>query len=224
MIRAAIFDMDGLLVDSEPLWHRVNDRVYKELGIDLTDEHHLTMVGQRTRENVAYLYKLHPWDGPGPDEVSDLVIKEMIGLIKKEGVMMPGVHNALQICKKAGLPVAIASSSEQAVIDAVVDTLEIREHFHHIYSAQFEEYGKPHPAVFLKVAQHFKVMPQECLVFEDSPNGVIAAKAARMICVAVPDRAPADHPYIRTADAVLGSLEEFDEAMLQRLGQSSVRR
>lgn len=217
MIQAVIFDMDGLLVDSEPLWHRVNDKVYKKLGIELTDEHHMMMVGQRTKENVAYLYGRHPWKGPTPDEVSSLITEEVIRLIKEQGTMMPGVHHALAICKKAGLPVAIASSSELAVIDAVVDTLEIREHFKHIYSAQFEEYGKPHPGVFLKVAKHFKVSPRNCLVFEDSPAGVLAAKAARMVCVAVPDGAPRNNPFLQTADAIIGSLEEFDEAMLDEL-------
>ena len=141
----------------------------------------------------------------------------VIELIKEEGVLKPGVHQVLSVCKKAGLPIAIASSSTQAVIDAVVDTLEIREHFHHIYSAQFEPYGKPHPGVFLKVAEHFKVAPRECVVFEDSPAGVLAAKSAGMLCVAVPEPLNKKDKFIHTADAVLGSLEEFDASLLEKL-------
>jgi mannitol-1-/sugar-/sorbitol-6-/2-deoxyglucose-6-phosphatase len=220
MIKAVIFDMDGLLVDSEPLWHRVNDKVYETLGITLTDDHHRMMVGQRIKENVADMYRQHPWEGPSVQEVDRTIIQEVVALIKKEVVMMPGVHHALGVCKKAGLPVAIASASDLAVIDAVVDTLEIRDHFDHIYSAQFEEYGKPHPGVFLKVAKHFGVAPAECLVLEDSPNGVLAAKSARMVCVAVPNEEPAEHPRLQIADEIIGSLEEFDETLIRRLGQA----
>ncbi|HVX57093.1 MAG TPA: hexitol phosphatase HxpB [Candidatus Saccharimonadales bacterium] len=223
MIKAAIFDMDGLLVDSEPLWQRVNRDVYKKLGVELTAADHQMMIGQRTNENVEYLYQLYQWKGPTPQQVEKQVVDEMVRLIRaSEAAMLPGVHHALQVCKQAGLPVAIASSSDQAIIDAVVDTLELRDHFNHIYSAQFEEYGKPHPGVFLKVAKHFKVLPQQCLVFEDSPSGVLAAKAARMICVAVPHPANREHPFIKIADAELGSLEEFDAALLRRLGEPGV--
>ncbi len=218
MIKAIIFDMDGLLIDSEPLWKRAHTKVFKEVGLDFTAEHHELMLGQRTGAAIKDVYRHEPWDGLSTEEVEALTIKEIIALMKKEITLKPGVHQALSVCKKAGLPVAIASSSRPEVIDAVVDTLEIREHFKHIYSAEYEEYGKPHPAVFLQVAKHFKVAPQDCLVFEDSPAGVLAAKAAKMQCIAVPEDESKGHVFIKTADAVLGSLEEFNEALLQKLG------
>lgn len=211
--------MDGLLIDSEPLWQRVNYAVYKELGVEITKERRLNMIGRRTLENAEHLYSQYGWKGPSPRQVEAKLRREMVRLIGQEGTLMPGVHQVLQICKKAGLPVAIASSSTTDIIDKVVDTLEIREHFDHIYSAQFEPYGKPHPGVFLKVADHFKVSPHDCLVFEDAPSGVLAAKAARMVCVAVPEPAARDNKFIKTADLILGSLEEFDAGALKQLGK-----
>lgn len=217
MIKLVIFDMDGLLIDSEPLWERSYQQVFKDFGMEFTDADYMAAQGRRTGEVIHGMYRQKPWEGPSPEEVTDKVIDELVGLVKSEGSLLPGVHHALSVCKKAGLPVAIASSSAQKIIDAVVDTLEIREHFKHIYSAQFERYGKPHPGVFITVAEHFKVPPAECLVFEDSAAGVLAAKSAGMLCIAVPDDQSRNHPFVRTADATLPSLEEFDETMLRRV-------
>ncbi len=214
--------MDGLLVDSEPLWRRVAAAAYKDVGIELTMEHHRVMAGQRMIDNAVRMHRIHKWEGPTPEELTEAITKEMIRLIHSEAGLKPGVHHALQVCRKAGLPVAIASGSDEIIIDAVVDALEIREHFDHIYSAQYEEFGKPHPGVFLKVARHFKVMPQQCVVFEDSPNGVLAAKAAQMKCVAVPDSTPGEHPFIQTADIILDSLADFDASVLKKLGSRPV--
>lgn len=219
MIKAMIFDMDGLLIDSEPLWKRGHVKAFKEVGIDFDERHHKLMLGQRTNDAIRNVHRHYPWEGKSPDHVEAVTVKEVIELIKKEITLKPGVHEVLALCKKQGLPVAIASSARPEVIDTVVDTLEIREHFDHIYSAEYEEYGKPHPAVFLKVAKHLKVAPQDCVVFEDAPAGVIAAKAAQMKCVAVPESDSEGHPFLGAADVVLGSLEEFDAAMLRRLGQ-----
>jgi sugar-phosphatase len=218
MIKAAIFDMDGLLIDSEPLWLKVNREVYKSLGVEITPEIRLNMIGRPTLENAENLYRRYRWQGPSPRQVEARLRKEMVKLIGQGIALMPGADRTLQICKKAGLPVAIASSSTVDIIDTVVDALEIREHFDHIYSAQFEPYGKPHPGVFLKVSEHLKVSPHDCLVFEDSPAGVLAAKAARMVCVAVPEPTSRGNKFINTADLILDSLEKFDAATLKQLG------
>jgi sugar-phosphatase len=99
----------------------------------------------------------------------------------------------------------------------VVDTLNIRDYFEVIYSGEHEPYLKPHPGVFISTAALLKVEPRHCLVFEDAPAGVLAAKAARMKCVAVPERAHKFDPFIQTADMVINSLEQFDDTTLQKL-------
>jgi mannitol-1-/sugar-/sorbitol-6-/2-deoxyglucose-6-phosphatase len=214
MIKAVIFDMDGLLIDSEPLWKQTNIDVYKKLGVELTDADRHEMMGRTQIENAERLYAKYHWETYTPKQVRDMVQAAMVTAIKKDIKLMPGVHHVLQICKQAALPVAIASSSPMVVIDAVVNRLKLREHFEHIYSAQHEPFGKPHPGVFLSVANELKVPPTECLVFEDAPSGVLAAKAASMKCIAVPEPELRDHPYIKTADLILGSLEEFKPEML----------
>lgn len=221
MIKLAIFDMDGLLIDSEPLWLKAHNKAYKPLGAKMTRRQHIAVTGLRTAQAVEVVYREQPWQGKSVDEVGAEIEKEATRLIKQEITLKPGVHHVLQVFKKAGIPVAIASSARASVIDAVVDTLQIREHFDHIYSAQYEEHAKPHPGVFLSVAKHFGVNPRDCVVFEDAPNGVLAAKAARMVCVAVPEPENRDEKFIRTADVILGSLAEFDAKLLGRLSRGA---
>lgn len=208
--------MDGLLIDSEPLWAKAFKQAFQAVDVKITDQDMLDIRGGRPSESIEHFYNKYRVNGYPAAKMEALILENMVALIKKEGQLMPGVHNALQVCKKASLPVTIASSSPMPLINAVTETLKIREHFCHIHSAQFEAYGKPHPGVFLKVAEHLKVRPADCLVFEDSPSGVLAAKAARMKCVAVPEPEAKDNPFIQTADIILDSLEKFDAGMLAR--------
>jgi sugar-phosphatase len=214
MIQAVIFDMDGLLIDSEPLWRRAEKAAFKTVGFEISDEQMYEFMGTKLTEVVAHWYSKYPWEGPSQKDIETLIVNKLIALVKSEGSMRPGVHHALDVCKRAKLPLAIASSSSNEIISTVVDSLKIRNYFEYIYSAEHEPFGKPHPGVFITTAGLLGVSPRDILVLEDSPSGVLAAKAAKMKCIAVPDPETKNHPFIQIADLVIDSLEKFDEAML----------
>jgi mannitol-1-/sugar-/sorbitol-6-/2-deoxyglucose-6-phosphatase len=214
MIKAVIFDMDGLLIDSEPTWQKLEKELYASLGIQLTVAEKHEMMGTPALENAKRLYARYGWEKYSPEEVAKMLEQKVAAAFRQGIELMPGVDQALQICKRHNLPVAIASSSPMVLIETVVDTLKLREHFKHIYSAQHEPLGKPHPGVFISVGEKLGVAPDHCLVFENSPAGVLAAKAAKMHCVAVPTPDLKQNKFIQTADLVLDSLEEFSEESL----------
>lgn len=217
MIQAVIFDMDGLLIDSEPVWRRVHRAVYKTVGFQVSDEQMHELKGTKLNDVIAHWYHTYPWEGPSQKDVEALIVDNFIAAIKSEGRLKPGARQVLDLCRQAQLPMAIASSSSNEVIDVVVDTLKIRDFFEHLYSGENEPFGKPHPGVFITAAGLLGVAPQNALVFEDAPNGVLAAKAAKMHCVAVPEPESKDHPFIQIADQVIDSLEQFDEKLLGRV-------
>jgi mannitol-1-/sugar-/sorbitol-6-/2-deoxyglucose-6-phosphatase len=175
------------------------------------------LLGRGVHAYVAHFYREQPWEGPSVGEVVQQIIDNQISLVKREGVLKPGALQTLKLCKQAGLPLAVASSSPIEMIDAVVDSLKIRQYFDHIYSGVNEPYSKPHPGVFITTAGLLHAHPYNCLVFEDAPSGVLAAKAARMTCIAVPEPPVRSHPFIQIADVILDSLEEFDKGVLANL-------
>lgn len=217
MIKAVIFDMDGLLVDSEPLWRKAEVTPFKNIGVAPTKTQVHQLLGRGVHAYVAHFYREQPWEGSSVDEVVQQIIDNQVDLLQRESVLKPGVLQTLKLCKKAGLRLAVASSSPNRIIDTVVDSLKIRQYFDRIYSGVNEAYGKPHPGVFITTAGLLHVQPYNCLVFEDAPSGVLAAKAARMQCVAVPEPNVKNHPFIRIADLIIDSLEEFNAAMLVSL-------
>lgn len=211
-MKAVIFDMDGLLIDSEPLWHVAEKEVFGALGLTLTDAMCEETTGLRTDEVVAYWYAKRPWQGGSGQRLEDVahaILIRMQELIHTQGVPLQGVHDILQRLQHRPLPLGIASSSPPALIDAVVDKLRIRHYFRVLCSAIDEEFGKPHPAVYLTAAKRLGLPPRDCLVFEDSINGVRAAKAAGMMTVAVPARHQYEDERFGEADFKLRSLSEF---------------
>jgi sugar-phosphatase len=215
--RAAIFDMDGLLVDSEPLWHEAEVEVLGALGVPIARDDPRRTKGIFVREVTRYWYDRFPWDGPSTDDVAARIVDRVTGLIAERGQLQPGVDKAIALCRDHGLVLAVASSSERRLISFVLRRFGLAAHFALVHSAEEEEYGKPHPAVFLTTAKLLGVAPDRCLVWEDAPAGVVAAKAARMACVAVPAPDERDAPAFAIADAVLSSLEEADEDLWRRL-------
>lgn len=214
MVEAAIFDMDGLLIDSEPVWREVEVELFNELGVPLTEELAAETMGLRADEVVSHWYDRHPWDSPSPEAVSEALIDRMVEEVSTRDIALPGAHAAFDVVEEAGLPAAIASSSPSRLIEAAIGNLGLTSRLAVVQSAEHEPFGKPHPGVYIKTAQKLGVAPSLCLTFEDSPNGILAAKAAKMKCIAVPEEIMRDNPVISIADKILYSLVQFDRAVL----------
>jgi sugar-phosphatase len=223
-LEAAIFDMDGLLIDTEPIWRRSEIEVFGELGLHLTEEQCMETMGVRVAEVVELWYSRYPWDGPTCEEVTRQIYASVIEHVLSEGEPLPGVLYTLRTVRDRGLLCAIASSSSEILIRAVIQKLNIGEFIQTICSADDEAEGKPHPAVYLTAARRLGVPPDRCVAFEDSPNGVQSAKAAGMLCIVVPDPYLAGDPRMERADLRLESLEEFSSQTLDSLSLQASRR
>lgn len=215
MIKAIIFDMDGLLVDSEPYWKIAEKICFGKLGLTLTDELLRQVMGFRLNEVVEHWYNYQPWGEKNFDAVEADVLETVKQLIADNANALPGVIDTLKLCKENGYKIALASSSAMSLINVVVDKLNIRHYFDLLVSAENEPYGKPHPSVFLTTANQLNVLPIECLVFEDSVNGMVAAKAARMKSIVVPEAEKQNEPYWHLANQKLNTLEDFRMEMVE---------
>jgi sugar-phosphatase len=213
-VRAVIFDMDGLLVDSEPLWVRAEIEIFGEVGVVLGEEDCALTKGLRTDDVVAYWHRRRPWERRSPAEVEARLIARVAELVRGEGRALPGVAHAISVARQGGRRLALASSSPVVIIEAALARLELTSAFDVVQSAQTEPLGKPHPGIFLRTAERLGVPAVECLVLEDSLTGVIAAKAARMACVAVPFDHPTHDARFAIADAVIGSLADVTQPLI----------
>jgi sugar-phosphatase len=210
MMQAIIFDMDGVLIDSEPFWQDAEMQVFGEIGVPLSDADCASTMGLRTDEVVRYWFGRTPWTGPTVDEVSERIVDYVEGVVRRQGVALPGVAEALNAARSANLRVGLASSSPVRLIDTVCEVLQIREFFDAICSAANEARGKPHPDVYLTAATQLRLAPGSCLVIEDSLPGVQAAKAAGMIAVAIPPSHLFDAPGYDLADIKLRSMRDLE--------------
>jgi sugar-phosphatase len=214
--------MDGVLIDTEPVWRSAQSAVFAGFGVALSERDLLDSTGQPIEELIpVWRRRASAPDPAGTEltdaEIADLIIDRVIAHVTAEGRPMPGVTAAIALFERCGLRLAIASSSPLRLIDAVCDRLgltriEVR------CSAMDEARGKPAPDVYLTAARRLGVAAANCLALEDSPAGVASARSAGMRCVAVPDPLLAADPRYREADLVLGSLTGLDEAALRRLG------
>lgn len=209
--------MNGLLINSEPLWRRAEAEVFQKVGFDFTPDLVKHTAGMRTDEVVAYWYRRYPWEGLEQKEVQQRIEHRAVELLCKDAEAMPGIAHALGICEDLGLPVAVASSATMPIICQALTKLGIKDKFSVIHSAEFEPYGKPHPAVYISVARKLAVPPSMCVALEDSINGAIAARSARMRCIAVPDAIMRHDKAFGVADVTLDSLLDVRPDMITSL-------
>ncbi len=211
MIGTFLFDMDGLLVDSEPFWKRAEKEVFGALGLELSDDLLRQVMGFRLSEVVEHWYQYQPWNNANLQKTEKDILDCMEAYMRQEAKALPGVLESLEFIKLKNYSCALASSSSTRLINTIVDKLQIRDYFDLLQSAEYEPFGKPHPSIFLTAAQKLGTQPKYCMVIEDSINGVIAAKAAKMACVAVPEAEKWDDPRFSIADFKLKSLMEFPD-------------
>ncbi len=217
MIKAVIFDMDGLLIDSEPIWQKVTMKVFQDIGISLSQKQVQETTGLRVDEVVEHWFIRFPQPGIVKEKVAADIVLGVISEIKKNGIAKQGVEEIISLFKTNDIPMAIASSSATDIIAAVMEKLNLTKKITIVHSAEHEPYGKPHPGVYITAAEKLGIPPVFCLAFEDSPNGVLAAKAARMKCIAVPDYHGENDPRFGIADLTIKTLSDFTLEQLESL-------
>ena len=211
--RAAVFDMDGLLVDSEVLWHQAELEILVPLGATIDPDATRSTKGMFVHEVVEHHHRLSGWAAPDVAIVAELILDRVGELVEERGELLPGAERALAMCGALG-PLALASSTPYELIHRTLAHFGLDAAFDVVHSAEDEPLGKPDPGVFLTAARRLGVPPERCLAFEDSPAGVRAAVAATMGCVAVPAHEERADPAFALASLVLGSLEELDAGWL----------
>jgi sugar-phosphatase len=207
--RAIVFDMDGLLINTEPYWRKAEIEVFSTVGIELTEDDCRQTMGYRFQEVVDFWHTRKPWANKSKETVFNEVIESMEFYISTEAEMIAGADDAVRAAINHTSAVALASGSPMRLIQAVLRKLGMKDSIPCVLSAEFELWGKPHPAIFLRAAEKLSTSPQHCLVLEDSINGVIAAKAARMNCIAIPEHENKSNRRFAIADYCLNSLLEF---------------
>jgi beta-phosphoglucomutase-like phosphatase (HAD superfamily) len=209
--------MDGLMIDSEPLWHIAETECFNKVSVSLTHEDMLETTGLRIDEVVEVNYKKYQWDESTLStrkEVTKDIVDTMERLLTEKAatIKKPGLDHALSFFQTKNIPIGLASSSPMRLINAALKGLGLDSFFQVVVSAEAEKLGKPYPGVYLTAASELGVEANLCLALEDSLNGTLAAKSARMKCISIPE---SDNPSLgfHIADVQLKSLNEINETV-----------
>jgi HAD superfamily hydrolase (TIGR01509 family) len=206
IFRAVIFDLDGVLADSEPSWDDIDAQLLREHGVEYHGEHHREVLGVSYKASVEFFKKTFNITAPTEElmrrrgEIATEFFATRIGLF-------PHVKEVLQELRDMKLHLAVATSSVSASARPFLDRHQLTAFFEVIITGDEIERGKPAPDIYLRAAEKLGFEPSECLVIEDSLSGIAAAKAAKMRVVAIPDRRFVDaHEYKKEADYMLDDL------------------
>jgi HAD superfamily hydrolase (TIGR01509 family) len=206
-LQAIIFDMDGVIIDSEELWFRVGELLLSKYGIDYTDEMRKKIMGMGSIEIMELIKTTYPIKD-SVDELLEQRNRIVLHLLDKTTVPpIPNAVDFIQMVSGNGYKIALASSSPQQFIDIVINRFDIARYFSAIISGDRVSRGKPHPDIYRLTARELKVDNTGCLVFEDSPNGVKAAKDAGMKCIGITTNFNGDE--LKKADLVVDAYTEL---------------
>jgi beta-phosphoglucomutase-like phosphatase (HAD superfamily) len=219
MIEGVIFDLDGIIIDSEPLWKIAEKKVFKTVGLELTTDMCHQTTGLDNMSTVKHWYSIKPWKDKSPGQVASEILSEVMKLIRQQGKAKEGVVRVIDFFNDINIPLAVASSSEMKIINAVLEKIKLRDKFAAIHSSEYEEFGKPHPAVYISAARLLGKKPENCLAFEDSFFGALAAKSARMKVAAVLDRKDYLSTRFDFTDLKMEKLDSFGIREFEKLNQ-----
>lgn len=218
-LNTVIFDIDGLLIDSEPLWNAAAEEVLRDYGVNLTEEQYKTTTGLRTKEFVQWWFGYYQIGESEHTRAEKKIVQSVLEKIENQAQVMPGLAYIFDFFHKKNFKIGLATSSPQELIDLVIKMTGIGEYLHATSSAEDLPFGKPHPQVYLNCAEKMNATPTACICFEDSFNGLIAAKAARMKCVVVPHYSQLKDERWGAADLKLSSLQNFGELHFDLVNQ-----
>jgi HAD superfamily hydrolase (TIGR01509 family) len=207
-VTAVVFDMDGVLLDSEQLWDEVRENLARERGGRWHDHAQADMMGMSSPEWSRYMHDVIGLSEP-PDEINAEVVRR---LLLRYDASLPLIDGAVEAVERlaARWPLGVASSSNREVIDAVLDAADIADKFVATVSSEEVARGKPAPDVYLEAARRLGVSARECAAVEDSRNGIRSAHGAGMRVIAIPNaHYPPSSDDLAVADAVVVSLEEL---------------
>jgi len=212
MVAAVVFDMDGVIVDSEQVWDDVREQLVRDWSGRYSAEAQRAMMGMSSPEWSAYMHD-ELGLAQSPEEINEEVVQRMLERYRTDLPLLDGAVDAVRALA-ASYPLAVASSSNRPLIDAVLETAGIAECFAATVSSEEVARGKPSPDVYLEAARRVGVPAGECAAVEDSTNGIRAAKAAGMVVIAYPnEHYPPDAEALGLADVVVTELSELDAAV-----------
>ena len=214
---AAIFDMDGLLIDSEPFWKEAEKKIFSSVGVQVTEQLASKTATMTTREVTKFWFSKYPWVGKSLDEVEREVVDQVETLILEHGSELGGVTKLLNLLIENDIRIGLSTNSPYQLVPVILKKLGIEHYFDAISSADDVVNGKPEPDVYLATLSKLGINARNCIAFEDSFSGIMAAKHAKLRTIVVPHAEVYHQEKFDIADLKLRSLAEFNKEHLKTL-------